>query len=205
MFVLALGRRKRVGKDEFAKAWRSAFCTATYDELFSSPTNFSISDGYIEQYVKLAGFADAAKADAYNLFGWAGLQPGEFYERPENDHLREQPLPGLPGHTPRTLWIATGMFGRSIHPDYWVNRLFEDATREGAKILIIKDLRFQNEIDAIRQRAEDSFLIDVDNPRIPMPTDVADTQELALGWPDVSLSNSGFWCPASSRRYTYFR
>lgn len=191
MYVVGLGRRKRVGKDSFANAFREAMIEECYADIDLSPKSYTLNTDEFGEHFKVDGFGSYLKADAYAMFSWAGLREEAFYETAEGTVLREQPLSGLPRHTPRSIWIAVGMFGRSIDEDYWVNKLFTHHKLVGTKVLIIKDVRFANEARIIREQSEECSLIEIENPRIEMPTDVADTQCLSPNTFHNVIANTG--------------
>lgn len=103
-----------------------------------------------EQY----GFAQVAFAECINdmladMLGYFGVDYAVLHER----HLKEQPLPWLPG-TPsaRALKQTLGDWGRAHHPDFWVHVLatatgVSDMPRSSpvAKRLCITDVRYPNE------------------------------------------------------------
>lgn len=188
MYILALGRRKRVGKDVFATHWREGFTDLIYERMTFSGKSFNIDVSRIESSIVIAGFADQLKIDAVGLYGHAGLQSAEFYEQPENEHLRDVVLPDT-GSTPRELWISLGMAGRLIRPTYWTDALLDKHLALGTDVLIIKDLRFGNEVDECRVKGTATFY-DIENARIPLPLDVADTQDLGQ-WADAKIINDG--------------
>lgn len=193
MLILGLGRTKRVGKDEFAKAWADQFCSDLYDDLILCPVNFSIQPGHFETYVRVTGFASALKAECYDLYKDYGLETEEFYERPENEHLRDTciELPDGTYPTVREIWINHGMHRRQEDLNYWVIRLLAKARADKILVLIVKDLRFANEIDGVRSAADQCELYEIQNPSVPPPTDVADTQELPPDWATQVFENTG--------------
>lgn len=151
--IIGFGHRKRTGKDTCARF--------LVTELRTRYKGISI--------VKL-GFADKVKDVAYQIFGWAGLMPGEFYEEPQNAHLREEILP-LIGKTPRQLWIGVGNGVRQACglDDAW---LLYALKHNKADVLIFKDLRFPAEADGIL--AEGGAIYRIDCPWAPVVTDGAD-------------------------------
>lgn len=129
--IIAFGHRKRVGKDTSAKLLDTI--------LRVERPNIRV--------VKLS-FASKLKDVCYQLFHWAGLKPGIFYEDERNAHLREETLPKI-GKSPRQLWIEVGNKMREVYPPTWIdNALY--GTPE-ADILLITDLRFPNEAKKIKE------------------------------------------------------
>ena len=161
MKIIGIGRRKGVGKDTLASYLKPHFPGA-----------------------RVVGIADKVKAIAHDLYGWAGLKDGAYYET--NYSERAVVLPQL-GKSARQIWIELGTsVGRELWHDTWIRQLLYEY--RDADTLIIKDVRFQNEIDVIRNLG--GFLIEVENLRIPAPTDVADTQNLQEGWQHITVDNS---------------
>lgn len=156
MKIICFGHRKQTGKD--------TSCNFLITELRLRYKNLNI--------VK-AGFADKVKDVAFQLFGWAGLKPGDYYERPENIHLREFILPMI-GKTPRQLWIGVGNGIRQAtgYDDTWGTYLFETLKNRNVTHLFIKDLRFPAEASLVKSYGGKIYR--VDNPRIPKVIDGAD-------------------------------
>jgi len=151
MKILAFGHRQRVGK--------------------SSLTRFLISELRIRTKginVVQAGFADKVKNVSHQLFGWAGLKPGPYYE----DHYEEKNsiLPLL-NKTPRQCWIGVGNGIRQA-VDYdgtWGDYLFHNIK---ADLLIISDLRFIAEANDILKYG--GFIYRIDRDSEPKVSDGAD-------------------------------
>jgi hypothetical protein len=150
--IFGFGHRSRVGKDTVAGFLAGHIRQTTRNKLV----------------VKTA-FAIKLKAMTHDLYGWAGLQDADFYERPENEHLRNVKLPEI-GKTPVEIWIEFGTtVGRSIFMDTWVkyplNKKFD--------FLIIADVRFPNEVSEIRKAG--GVVYKVENPNVPIRESVADS------------------------------
>jgi hypothetical protein len=157
MKILAFGHRKRVGKDTACK-----FAT----------TELRVTHGL--RNVQKKGFADKVKAQCYELFAWAGLQPGHYYEEKENEAKRDQILPAI-GMTPRALWIGHGMAVRQYSPDAWIDYVLKGTQCD---FLLISDLRFPNEAAKIQELG--GYVVKIENPRIPHTSDPAD--DPLLNW-----------------------
>jgi len=97
--IIALGHKKRVGKDTVGKM--------------------------IEKYTKLSthSFASKLKSVANQLYGWGGLKTEQWYDKHGED--REIILPDI-GLSPRTIWIQVGSAMRMIHPDTWIKSMPTD-------------------------------------------------------------------------------
>lgn len=149
--IFGFGHRSRVGKDTVAGFLAGHIRQTTRNKL-----------------VVKTSFATKLKAMTHDLYGWAGLQEADFYERPENEHLRNVKLPEI-GKTPVEIWIEFGTtVGRSIYMDTWIkyplNKKFD--------FLIIPDVRFPNEIIEIRKAG--GIVYKVENPNVPHRDSVAD-------------------------------
>lgn len=169
MRILAFGHQKRVGKDT--------------------------ASGFVSQYlrvekgvkrVKKAGFADKLKDVCHQLYGWAGLRDREFYEQPENFHLKEVILPKL-GKTPRQIWISFGNEVKAAtYYDTWLDYLLQ-ATE--ADWLIVSDMRFPNEADRIRELG--GLVVKITRPSIPHTSDAADDPLLSYQNWSAHIINDG--------------
>lgn len=91
--------------------------------------------------------AGPVKAVCAHLFGFSLEQ---LYGLSES---RERPDPRWDGLTPRRALQTLGTdWGRAMHPDVWVRALLTTLAAPCApKRVVIPDVRFQNEVDAIRK------------------------------------------------------
>lgn len=89
--------------------------------------------------------ADPIKAICAATFGWSD----EVLYGPSS--ARERPDPAWGGLTPRrALQLFGTEAGRACHPDVWVRALLRQLDEPGApERVVIPDVRFQNEVDAI--------------------------------------------------------
>lgn len=165
--IVGIGHRKRTGKDLFASLLRDA-----------------LSDCGMS--AEKRSFAGPLKAMAFHLWGWAGLNLGEYYDCPDNAQMREVPLPAL-GKTPRQIWIEFGIKMREIYQDTWLNLTLKSPTQ--SNVLIIPDVRFPNEAEAILKSG--GILIKMER-KTGAQTDAAD-DALAnwTQWPLTIHNNSG--------------
>lgn len=129
MKIVGIGYKKGVGKNTLAK-----FMT-TYLKCERPDLN-----------IKELSFAAKLKDIAFQLYGWAGMRPGQYYEN--HREAKEKGLPEL-GLTPRGIWIELGNNIRKIYGMTWVDYALKSAS---ADILIITDVRFRNEAQAIRSQ-----------------------------------------------------
>jgi hypothetical protein len=143
--IIALGHRSRVGKDTAAKMLVQVL---------------RLSGKHRE--VRKASFAKVLKDAAHLIRGHSGLQPGDFYEdHPERRkdviiHGAEGPIDVV------DYWIKLGQAVRSFDPAAWCDAVLALRPKDG--VLVISDLRFPNEGDAIH--ALGGLCIRVDNPRV---------------------------------------
>lgn len=148
--LIAFGHKRRMGKDTAANFCVSHLRATTKRKLI----------------IKSA-FADKMKEVCYDLYKWAGLRDGKFYE--DNPVLKEQVIAQI-GKSPRDIYIQMGTsVGRVIYIDTWL----EYVLNLECDYNIISDVRFENEARAILDRGGKVYRID--NPREKIHNDVADT------------------------------
>lgn len=155
MRVVAFGHRRRTGKDQAAKFLLTILRIAR-PEMKTIKTSFAYK----------------LKDVCHQLYSWAGLKSPEYYET--NAEEKEKVLKDI-GKSPRQIWIE---FGTLAVREIVYNRTWIDYTLKSndADILIITDLRFPNEMNAIRNL--NGVCIRIDRASAPVSDDVADS---ALG------------------------
>jgi len=168
MKIVAFGHRKLVGKDTAAKFLVSHVST----------TRKGLS-------IKVAGFADKLKSVCCDLYRWSGLMPGEFYEQPENAHLKGVKLP-LIGMSPREIWIKFANSIRDWRMDTWYQYLLSTVKCD---LLVVKDMRFPNEADGILQRGGHVYRIT--RAAAPIEDDGADDQLIGYDRWTGTIENDG--------------
>lgn len=96
------------------------------------------------------GFSDALKNMVVALLTTIGYTPREARKLVYTGPGKTTPIPELGGTTSRYLQQTLGTdWGRMlIHSDMWVNTVIND---QRPRLLVIDDLRFPNEYDAIRK------------------------------------------------------
>lgn len=165
MIIVGLGHKSRQGKDTFA--------TFLITYLRMNTRNKKI--------VKM-GFADPLKSICYQLYGWAGLKTKDYYEK--NEEERKIVLP-LIGKTPVQLWIEVGNHMRQYDTNVWMRALMKGTD---ADALIVTDVRFPNEAEAILDH--DGFVFRIDRAGFPGLDSVSDN---ALNdftrWTDIIQNN----------------
>jgi hypothetical protein len=149
--IIGIGHRKGMGKDTFAQM--------LLDEL-----NGNLGDDIF--YYK-ESFADRVKAHAFYMFSDYGLKCGEYYDAHRDE--KESTINGsCINKTPRDIYIAMGLFGRDVDPEYWIKQVIRSSDQN----LIIPDLRYPNEMKRIK--ALGGLTIRVINPRVEITHDEAD-------------------------------
>jgi len=169
MIIIGLGHASRQGKDTLGKL---------------------IVERCMEYKYKpsLVSFAFPLKQVCWDMYEWAGVQPGYFYDEPENAGKRTEILPEL-GMTPVELWGEVGMKMRRVHSDTWVNRLFSTCDRSDCDVLVITDVRFENEVDAIHKRGGHVFK--VERPDVePLDTPADQALKNYKSWDGVFIARS---------------
>jgi hypothetical protein len=145
--VIAFGYKKKRGKD--------SICNFIQDHLSVTAPELTV--------IKI-GFADKLKDVCYQLYGWAGLKRGVYYET----HYAEKEivLPRL-GFTPRQIWIGVGNKLREFYGPTWI-----DFTLNGglaADVVLIKDTGYRNEATAVREVNGYLYKLEREGPLDPDP------------------------------------
>ncbi len=162
--IVGLGHYSRTGKDTFA------------NYLIEECEKLGIKA--IKQ-----SFAWELKLVSHELYAWAGLREPEFYETEEGAALRNIKLPEL-NMSPVEVWVALGTkaIRENVYDRTWLDYLLKKVVH--ADVLIIPDVRFPNEAEAVKERG--GWLIKIVRPGVEPRQTVAD---LALcdyrGWDDV--------------------
>lgn len=164
--IIAFGHKKGVGKNTAAKF-----------------LDIIIRTIMPQLVVKNASFADKLKDISFQLFAWAGLKRGIYYETHYAEKEKILPLIGM---TPREIWIGVGNKLREVSPSVWVDYVLKGIK---ADIVIISDLRFQNEVSAVK--AVGGIVIRIDRDGLPQGTDLAEVDlDNFVGW-DCTIPNNG--------------
>jgi len=155
MLFIAFGHRKNVGKDTAAR-----FLTSY----------LKVNKRGIK--IEVHGFADKLKDVCHQLYSWAGLMPGWYYEKPESRIQRNVVLPKL-NKSPRQIWIDfANAIRERTYADTWLDFLLNNSEVKRNDVCIIKDMRFPNEADRIQQSG--GLLIKIERPGIVHVRDEAD-------------------------------
>ena len=159
--IIGIGHQRGVGKDVAARVMKDRLENGPYSEVPS---------------VVHTGFARPLYDVCVKLYGWAGLKEASYYDVHRDE--KEQILPAL-GKSPRDILIAMGMKAREIHESTWLDLTMLTE----ADIVIISDVRFPNEADAIH--AAGGYLLKITRPGLPEISDPND--------PDNKLASFSFW------------
>ncbi len=151
MKINAFGFKKGVGKDTLGN--------------FLMTNLRCKSPGTKIQHVSFAG---KLKDICHQLFGWAGLQRGIYYETHRDK--KEEILP-LIGKSPREIWIDVGNKLREVYPNTWLDYALKGVT---ADILMITDCGFTNEAVAIREAG--GMLCKINRDGLVQGTDARETE-----------------------------
>ena len=164
--IIGVGYKKSRGKDTFAKFMVNWLKT-----------------NYPELKVQCVGFADKLKDISYQLFKWAGLQPGIYYE--SNYHEKEVVLPAI-NLSPRKIWIGMGNKVREIYADTWSDFVLRGGIT--ADVILVKDMGFLNEATKIEDCG--GYLVRMDREG-EMATDNRETELDAWTRWSFTVSNNG--------------
>ena len=150
MIIIGLGHQKRTGKNIAASAMG--------DYLDNKNISYSIH-----------GFADKLKDICSDLYGWAGLKGRDYYESHGNE--KEVVLPAIK-KSPRQIWLAFGTLAvrNQVYEHTWADYLLKNCKTD---VLIIPDLRFPDEFEAIKRRG--GACIKVIRHGLAESADIADT------------------------------
>jgi len=171
MKVIGLGHYSRTGKDTFANALITSL--REYDPKFR---------------VGKVPFAWKLKQVCYELYAWAGMKPPEWYETAEGEKDRDIMLPAI-GKTPVDIWIDMGTpaVRQNVYDRTWIDYVLK--TDHKLDVLIVPDVRFYNEVDAVRELS--GTLIKVVRPGYGPRKSPADRALLCYrGW-DLVIGETG--------------
>lgn len=166
--IIAFGHRKRVGKDTAAK-FLDSFLRVERPGL----------------KVKKVSFAGKLKDICYQLYGWAGLQPGIFYETEVGQKIKEVLLPKI-GKSPRDVWITVGNKMREVYAETWIDHALQGTS---ADVIIISDLRFPNEATRIHEL--DGLICKINRNGLEQGSDPAETSLINWFEWDRVIENNG--------------
>ena len=170
--TIGLGHYKRTGKDTFGN-----FLVEACRERDPHVT------------IGKRSFAYKLKQVCHDLYGWAGLRDPEFYETREGEQYREVVLPEI-GKSPRQIWIDMGTkaIRENVYEPTWLDYLLKG--EHDLDVLVIPDVRFPNEAEAIRESG--GVLVKIVRPGYGPGPDIADRALLDYdGWDYVIGGDAG--------------
>lgn len=172
MKIIGLGHYSRVGKDSVANSLVA-----------------SLRDRAPHLRVKKMSFAWQLKNISYDLYRWDGMKPPHFYDTPEGEKYRDILLPTI-GKTPVQIWIDLGNALRDqVYPLTWVHYVSKGI--EDVDVLIVPDVRFPNEVNALRQNRDVTVLAKIVRPGYGPRPSISDRILLPYrGW-DYVVGASG--------------
>jgi hypothetical protein len=163
--IIGFGHRSRVGKDTCSKFLNTELRMA------------GIKTAHVS-------FAWKLKEVCYDLYAWAGLKKPIHYENFPAD--RQIKLPHL-NMTPVEIWVAVGNKLREVYARTWIDAALRG--QQNVDVVIVSDVRYQNEIDAIKELGGVNYK--VIKPDAPILDTVADNAlEGFTGW-DGIIENVG--------------
>lgn len=169
MQIIGFGHRRRVGKDQISKF---------------IDTILKIERPKLK--VVKVSFAAKLKETTYELYKWAGLERGVFYESEQGAKLKEVVLPAI-GKSPRQIWIEVGNKLREVYADTWIDCALKNFPN--ADVILITDVRFPNEVAKIQIMGGKVYKII--RPGEPMSDDASDSAlDGFLGWDGQIENNS---------------
>lgn len=90
------------------------------------------------------------------------------------------------------LQIAGTEWFRTMWPDIWINWMHTEIWERDLTRVVVPDVRFANELAAIKDERYDGGLFRVFNPRLPISTDTHESERYALTLAaDEELYNNG--------------
>ena len=129
-FFVGLGHYSRTGKDTFA--------------------NYLIGHLESKLLIRKRPLAWKLKEITYNFYAWAGMMPPNTMRHQKGGRDRDVMLPAL-GMTPVEVWVAFGTKAvrNNVYDRTWLDYLLKSNHQE--RVIIIPDVRFPNEADAIKE------------------------------------------------------
>lgn len=169
MHIIGFGHRRRTGKDQSAKFLDTIL-------RIERP----------KMKVVKVSFAAKLKETCYELYKWAGLERGVFYESEQGIKLKEVVLPAI-GMSPREIWIKVGNKLREVYADTWIDAALKNFPQ--ADVIIITDVRFPNECDKIHTLG--GRVLKLVRPGEPMSDDASDSAlDTYTGWDGFIANDS---------------
>lgn len=189
-YVIGFGFRMRSGKDSAIEAiikQRGSNAPEDYKNLHWDIRRYGFGDELKREVTQAA----LAAGGMEHLFGtWELMQEnGNFIEFPEWVRQRYEADPDMsdplcPLGKQRALLQFWGTeFRRNVNPQYWVNKLAQRIVKEKPEVALIADIRFQNEMDFVKNQSGD--VVRVDRPSLgPLPADAHPSESSLAKVPD---------------------
>jgi len=167
--IIGLGHQREVGKDLAGAILQ---------------TEIKVKCSHLE--VRKVAFADPLYQLCKDIYGWMGFRSKEYYDT--NKEMKEKPLEPI-GKSPRQILIDMGT--PAIRHVVWDETWLQYTMHLEADIIIITDVRFPNEAQAIKDKG--GRLIKIERPGLTTVEDPNDPDNQLIGWSkwDAVLKNDG--------------
>ena len=167
MQIVAFGYQAGVGKN-------------TCGEILQKSIPYSILDS----------IAHKLKDVCHDLYGWAGLHHGDYYEMHREEKSIVLPKIGL---SPREIWVKFGtLVAREVYHSTWIDYLIKNYENKHVNTLILTDLRFLDEFEILKERG--TFCVLVKSPERVEDNEIiriAENPEMEnMPW-DYTIRNDG--------------
>lgn len=96
------------------------------------------------------------------------------------------------GMSPRQMfqWMGTNIVRRQLDDKFWINRINHEMVRDGHNMIVVSDVRFQNELDNVHEFADKhgyrSIIIRISRTEV---ADSHESEQLTDLIADITLSN----------------
>lgn len=166
--IIGIGHMRNVGKDVAKGAIHRTF-VEHIGRKYGAPEFPRVHAG---------AFADPLYSVCNDLYGWAGMKTKAYYDTDRGRVQKERELPLL-GKSPRQILIDVGMAIRNdVFNDTWVKR----AMNTYGDVVILSDMRFPNEAQAIRDAG--GVLIKIERPSLTVCLPSTDPDMQLNDWTD---------------------
>lgn len=148
---------------------------------------------FIEQGFRRIKFADPLKRMVRTLLEDAGVPSYSTDAYIEGDK-KELPTTLLSGRSPRVVMQTLGEWGRSLHPDFWVDLALAQVNEyvTAGRSVVIDDCRYPNEAEAIIGSGGEVVLIEGRRHTVPVPKHISE-EPLPEHLLTDTLNNTGNW------------
>lgn len=161
-------------------------------------TTFSVIEKVALRPVKRDAFADRLKQSAAAALGYKGDNPVDFcnvLKEYGSIHIMADGLIDEYNITGREYlqWYGTEAHRQVFNPDFWIKAVLPDEGRDDLEqdtLLVITDVRFPNEAEAVRRVGGEVWEVDA-SKRKPRDESHASEKRLPDGLIDYVLDNNG--------------